>query len=426
MRKPTGVRALVRYSHRDRILLALRERGALSRADLSELLGISRTTLSGVIAELLAVEAIVVTETDAAQREGSGRPAELLALDPGAGQLMGVDFAHRGLRVVIADASHEIIARGQQSYADDGDWQARIRIAFALIDDITATSRVHVSALQGIGIGVPGPVVAAELPVGAPEHLFHPGHLLAEAFQERFNAPALLDNNVRLAALAEAMSTSGGDNVLYARISDGIGGGVIVGGRLVTGASGLAGEVGHARAVLVGGLPCRCGKEGCLETVASVPAILSECDRRGVPMPDLNALAKQVHRRNPIVDEVLRTAGTALGRALATVAMVMDPAQVIIGGEIVRLAPTLTKAAEDVFHFDMATDNGFMPHFRQADLDDDAGAIGAVAVLFHGSPQLAGPPPFPHPLQSRPPIERKNHVNRPVPIPTVRESGAGR
>ena len=112
----TGRPGLAQRTHEASVLRVLRERGALRRGEIAELVGVSRTTLSDLAGRLLERGAIVIADTDAASRAGSGRPAELLALDPGSGQFMGVDFSHREVHVAVADASHEIIASGHDTY----------------------------------------------------------------------------------------------------------------------------------------------------------------------------------------------------------------------------------------------------------------------------------------------------------------------
>jgi predicted ArsR family transcriptional regulator len=142
MTTSAGVHALVRRTHEERVLRVLREHGALSRGQIARAVGLSRTTLSEITGSLLQRGAIVVVDTDAAKREGSGRPAERLALDPASGQFMGVDFGHRRVHVAVADASHEIVVSGSDRY-DDAPWPIRLDLAFRLIDRLSAESGVH-------------------------------------------------------------------------------------------------------------------------------------------------------------------------------------------------------------------------------------------------------------------------------------------
>jgi predicted NBD/HSP70 family sugar kinase len=389
-----GVHALVRRTHEERVLRALREGGAMSRGEIAEVVSLSRSTLSEITGSLLQRGAIVVVDTDAARREGSGRPAERLALDPGSGQFMGVDFGHRRVHVVVADASHEIVMSGSTAYENDTPWPARIERAFALIDRLSTQAGVHFGALQGIGIGVPGPYPSP--PTARPRVVESAGTSWADgvdaAFVGRFDAPAIVDNNTRLAALAEAIT---GDNavedLIYVRLGDGVGGGLVVGGRLVTGSNGLAGEFGHVT-VEPDGKQCRCGKLGCLETVASVPAILAACQLGGVPMRDLDDLQGAVRRSHPVVDQVLRDAAAAVGRVVGRSAMTLNPASIVIGGEIARIAPVIVQQVAATVAYELFPSGIARPVVRAAELADDAGAVGALAALFHNSPLLVGYP----------------------------------
>jgi predicted NBD/HSP70 family sugar kinase len=371
----TGVHALVRRAHEERVLSILRERGGLSRAQIAVRAGLSRTTLSEITGDLLARGAIVVVNTDAGRRAGSGRPAELLALDPCSGQFLGVDLQHNRVRVAVADAAHEIIASGFAAYPPESDLAQRLAVTFALIDRIGRDSGVSFDALQGVGVGVAGP---------------HPaGGEVRDAFAGRFAAPVIMDNNTRFAALAEAVlaeealagaRTSAADarDVLYIRLSDGIGGGLVVGGRLVAGSRGRAGEFGHISVDESGGV-CRCGKRGCLETVASVPAVLAACG-----IASLDDLADG----DPVIDR----AAAAVGRVLAGAALILNPEQIVIGGSLTHAAPRIVALAGAVVDAELLSVGGERPLIRAARLGDDDGARGAIVALFRQSPLLTDYP----------------------------------
>ncbi|WP_239133144.1 ROK family transcriptional regulator [Paractinoplanes durhamensis] len=314
-----GVHALVRRAHEERVLAILRERGGLSRAQIAARSGLSRTTLSEITGDLLSRGAIVVVNTDAPRRAGSGRPAELLALDPRSGQFLGVDLGHTRVRVAVADAAHEIIASEVTPYPADSAWPQRLATGVALIERVARERGITLAALQGIGVGVAGPY-----PAGAARAD------VQAAFAERFAAPIVVDNNTRFAALAEA-SLSEARDVLYIRLADGIGGGLVVGGRLVAGAGGMAGEFGHVKADPSGGL-CRCGKRGCLETVAAVGPALAAAGVR-----DLDELTAR--RDEPRVRAAMDRVADAVGRVLASAALILDPEQIVIGGPLAAAAP---------------------------------------------------------------------------------------
>ena len=422
----TGRPASAQRTHEASVLRVLRERGALSRGEIAELVGVSRTTLSDLAGRLLDRGAIIVADTDASSREGSGRPAELLALDPGSGQFMGVDFSHREVHVAVADASHEIIASGHDTYTAEVDWHHRLAVAFDLVDRISQQFGAHYGALRGVAIGVPGHLSLhtfsspdASTDAAEPESTSrHPGPTarsrgvaggVAAAFAERFGAPVIVDNNTRFAALAEALGSGRPvDDLIYVRLADGIGGGLVVGGRLVTGSAGLAGELGHVN-VDATGAPCRCGKNGCLETVASVPAILSACRAQGVPVETLDGLAAAVSRSHPVVDGVLRRAGAAVGRVVATTAMGLNPSEIVIGGEVTRIAPVIVDEVRAAVAFEMFPTAVTTTVVRSAHLAHEGGAIGGLAALFHSSPLLDSYPETPTSPPAQPTSAMSKH-----------------
>ncbi len=349
------------------MLAILRERGGLSRAQIAARSGLSRTTLSEITGDLLSRGAIVVVTTDARDRAGSGRPAELLALDPHSGQFLGLDLGHTRARVAVADAAHEIIASDLVAYPPGSSWPARLTAGVDLIDRMAREQGVILSALQGIGVGVAGPN-----PAGGSR-----ADVLA-AFTQRFAAPVIVDNNTRFAALAEASTTEARD-VLYVRLADGIGGGLVVGGRLVAGTGGAAGEFGHVRVEPDGGI-CRCGKRGCLETVAALAPALAAAGVR-----DLDELAAR--RDESRVRAAMDRVGDAVGRVLAHAALILDPEQIVIAGPLPHAVPAIVARAGAVIAAEMGPLRTG-PLIGAARLGDDDGARGAIVACFRQSPLL--------------------------------------
>lgn len=376
MTAPNDAYTIQAWTHEERVLRVLQLAGPLRRGDIAKSTRISRSTLSEVITRLFERGAVVVVDTDATDRRGSGRPAQRIALDPAAGQLVGVDFGHAQMHIAIGGASHDIVATASSRYTDD-DWAARAAQAVALIDEMAAQAGVHFGAIQGVAIGVPGRTHERYDAIG-------------KRFARRFGIQPVIDNNTRFAALAEAVAQPRDDTggLVYLRVSDGIGGGLVVGGRLVTGATGTAGELGHV-VVDPKGSRCRCGKRGCLETVASLPAILSTCRSRGVDVDSLEALRAAVELSDPVVDGVLREAGLAIGRVLGMATLTINPAQVVVGGELLSFAPMLVQQISTAIRYEVVSIVGTCPTVRVARHGDVGGALGAIEVLYRHSSVLA-------------------------------------
>jgi predicted NBD/HSP70 family sugar kinase len=187
-----------------------------------------------------------------------------------------------------------------------------------------------------VGMGVPGPLLHVDGTVGSGAIL--PGWVgvhAGEEMQRRLGLPVVVDNDANLGALAEAMigAGRGARELVYLKVASGIGAGLVIDGRVHHGAGGTAGELGH---LLVDeeGQVCRCGNRGCLETVAAVPRLLEQLSRThgsGLRIEDVVGLAAG---GDPGCQRVIADAGRHIGRAVAMLCNLLNPARVIVGGDL--------------------------------------------------------------------------------------------
>jgi predicted NBD/HSP70 family sugar kinase len=394
MAKLNDVPILIRRTHEERILGALRAGGPSTRAELERRVGLSRTTVSEIAGSLLARGALVEIDPASGPRR-RGRPAVRLALEPSSGQLLGVDLGHRRVYVAAVNASNEVIGSGVREYAMSTSWSERLDLTTSLADQIRAEHDLSFGALEAVGVGVPGPVSSALLADSrVPDRWQGMSRdavidLVRNGLQRHFGARVVIDNNTRFAGLAEAVwgAHRNLDSLLYVRLSDGVGGALVVGGRLVSGAGGTAGEVGHVE-VESDGRACWCGKRGCLETVASVPAML---DSIRAADPTVRTFAAAVARcEEPAVGAVLAHAAAALGRTLAATATVLDPQDVVVAGEALRFGEAFLGPARAAFDEAVLPDPRRRGRLRATSLRDEAGALGALTAAYRRSPLLAG------------------------------------
>lgn len=381
-----SVLRLLREGHEDRVLGALRSRGSLSRAELRRLTGLSRTTLSSITGHLLATEAIVEMSGEIPPRR-RGRPATLLALNPDGGLALGIDLGHQRVHAVIANMAHQVVASDSRACPENAADRRRIDVALALAEELTTRSHISLAALEGVGAGVVGPVPEA----GDIPHTRRSGRvgLVSRKLAERFAVPVHVDNNTRLAALAEAIwgGGAGMQNVLYIRLSYGVGGGLVLGGHLFPGAFGGAGEFGHI-SVDPQGPPCPCGARGCLERHVSIDAILKQCRAA-----DFDQVLERLRSGDAGVRETIREAGWRIGQVLAASCNVVNPEVVVIGGELVaareELLGPIREALRD--HAHRKVRQGL--HVRAARLGDRGAALGGIALVLRKSTLLDRYPP---------------------------------
>lgn len=401
MHSHRGPLAQLRRGHEERVLGLLRRHGQLSRAELGRLSGLSRTTLYDIVATLVAGGAVVPGAADPGPRK-RGRPVEHLTLDPAAGQALGIDFARRSVHVAAANVAHEMIGSASLPHPPDLPWEGRVDLAEKLVASL-ADGALRLSALGAtgaVGVGVVGPVRRTETEdAGAAEgHRVtrpgggHGGTLtdLVELLTTRFGAPVLIDNNTRLAALAEATwgAAAGSRDVLYLRLSHGVGGGLVVNGALHRGVDGLAGELGHITADPSGG-PCECGGTGCLETVASIGAVLTAYREQGGTARDFTAFLASLEGGDKAAEEVLRRAGTLVGAVLASVVGALGPSTIVLGGELAEAGDALLGPVAEALDAHVLPLARGRVTLRPAALGEAGGAHGGVALALHESPLLA-------------------------------------
>lgn len=399
MHEHDGPLTRLRRSHEQAVLELLRKHGPLSRAELGDRSGLSRTTLHDIVAGLVG-NGSVVAGTPHVEVRKRGRPVEKLSLNPAAGEVVGIDFARRAVHVAAVNFAHDVISSASEAHAADLSWPERIDIAARLLATSATESSVgpaqggrpgtsgavHLDALSAIGVGVVGPITDP----GSENARAQGIDGLPDLLRKQFGVPVLLDNNTRLAALAEAVWGAAADSsdVLYLRLSHGVGGGLVVGGALHRGRNGLSGEFGHIT-VDPAGRPCECGGTGCLETRASLDAVLHRYREAGGRADDLAGLLDAAAAGEPSALDVLERVGNDVGGVLAAVCHAVGPGVIVVGGELAEAGPALLEPV------DRALRQQLMPlarphvDVRRATLGDAGSALGGIALVLHESPLLS-------------------------------------
>ncbi|WP_049565526.1 ROK family transcriptional regulator [Nonomuraea sp. SBT364] len=381
MSSPTDALQRLRRVHEDAVLSALRSAGALSRAQLTERTGLSRTTLFTIISDLIERGAAIETEAAPGEPRGRGRPASLVALNPAAGLLLGLDLGRGRIRLAIANAAHQVVTTATHDLPEDATPPARAEAAIALIRQVAEERGVRLGALEAVGLGLVGVV---------DDHPAPAGHLpLARRIADEFGVRVAVDNNARLAALAEATwgAARSVRDVVYVRWSVGVGGGFVAGGRLLRGAHGASGELGHV-SLDPSGPPCHCGSRGCLEGRIGGQALLDSCAARGLPLDNLDALVAAAQDRAAVACDVVSAAARDLGRVLADTVTQLDPALVVVGGELAGLGSLVLGPIREAISRLALPKSPREIRVTQADLGVNASAMGAIALLLHEEPSI--------------------------------------
>ena len=333
----------LREHNRRRVVETLRDRGTASRAELARLTGLSRSTVSTLIAELQENGLVVERAAPAHGVVQQGRPPVLLSLDRSAGAVVGLDFGHADVRVAVADLSRTILAERVMEMDVDHAGAGALDAAAVLVTEAVEEAGIARDRVLAAGMGLSGPVDHEEDRVHRSAILpswggIRPGAELAR----RIDVPVHIENDANLGALAEITigAARGAQDCIYLMVGAGVGAGITVGGRLLHGAGGTAGELGH---VLVddNGLICRCGNRGCLETVAGGPAIVELLRRADGDDLTLDTVLEHVAAGDPGAVRAVADAGHAIGRVVAGLCNVLNPEAIVIGGALAAAGEAL-------------------------------------------------------------------------------------
>ena len=340
-----------------------------------------------MIGELRAGGFVAELELPEASRAGGtqgGRPPVLLALDPSAGAAIGIDFGHSHVRVAVSDLAHRILCEQEVALAVDGDPVGSLDAAADLVRRKLAATGVGSSSVIGVGMGVPGPVDHRTGRIGSTSIL--PGWLgiMASAEMERrLGIPVVVDNDANLGALAECSwgAARGSENVVYIKVSSGIGAGLVLGGRLHRGANGTAGEIGHD-IVDEAGPYCRCGNRGCLEAVAGGSAITEVVSRSRREQLTLGQVLDLAEDGDLACRRVLAEVGRQLGVSVAKLCNVVNPDRVVLGGLLARAGDVVLEPMRESvrrYGVDSAMD---AVEIVPSVLGERAGVLGALALVL--------------------------------------------
>lgn len=369
----------LRRRNRLRVLETVRHRGAASRVDIVRSTGLSRTTVSSLVAELLA-EDVLTERPDQPVTSAIGRPPTLLSLNPRGGGVLGVHFGHDSARIALTDLSCAVLA----------EWAGELPVGYRALDvfddvagtarDLVARAGLTIDRIVGLGIAVSTPVAGQALRLPAVLAGWDGVDVVGE-WRDRLGLPVFLGNDANLGAVAEGTFGAGRgvDDFVYVMLSDGVGAGLVLGGRLYGGASGTAGEIGHV-VVARDGFVCRCGNRGCLETVAGAGALIAASSHHMGPGVTLDAVLSAARSGDPGAVRLIEDAGRAVGRALSGICTVLDPMMVIVGGKTAAAGESLLAGIRAALVRGVSPAVSRSVRVVPGELGARAEALGAVAL----------------------------------------------
>jgi predicted NBD/HSP70 family sugar kinase len=333
----------LRTANRGRVIETLRTNGSMTRSALARKTGLSRTTISTLLTELIE-HGIVTEASDDGARRGAGRPATAVRLDHSAGAAVSIDVGARHLAVAVGDLAHRVLAERWVPLPAAHQAVDGMDRAAGLVREALAEAGVAEGSVIGVAMGLPAPISQTTGLVASSNIL--PGWAglqVAEEMSERLGLPVFVENDSNLGALAESAwgAGAGFDQLAYIKAATGIGAGLIQDGKLFRGTTGTAGEIGHTT-VAEDGPICRCGNRGCLELYAGGAALLGALHQSHPEVETLERVVELAHEENdPACARVLADAGSHIGVAIANLINLFNPRRIIVGGELAGAGETV-------------------------------------------------------------------------------------
>jgi N-acetylglucosamine repressor len=361
--------------HNERLVLTtIYDNAPVSRADVARLTGLTRTTVSDVMDGL--IESGLCREVGRGPSTGGKAPIMLEVPDT-ARLLVGVDLGDRVFTAATVNLRGEILDRVDVP-SEDADGEVALSLALDLIGRVLGTAT---GPILGIGIGAPGLVdttVGTVIQAVKRDWRELP---LAAIVAERFGLPVHVANDSQAAGLAEhVFGAVRGPNLITVKVGQGIGAGLVLNGELFEGDGFGAGEIGHT-VVDPDGELCRCGRRGCLETVASARAVLNRLGvlcGRPVSLEEALGLFRA---GDPATREVVRDAGRQLGASLAALVGALHVRRIVLAGTMAAFGEAwldaVATAAADRALAALAEDTTF-----EIGRMDDIVVLGASALLM--------------------------------------------
>lgn len=307
---------------------------------------------------------------------------------------VGVDIGGTTVKLGICDEEGKLLHTFEGPTGTENGPEAVLEVIAQYVRKIVSDNNLDWESVAGVGVGIPG---FMDIPTGVISHSANfPGwkNVPAKAtLEQKLGKPVKINNDANVAALGESWSGAGRgiENAVVFTLGTGVGGGIIIRGKIYEGFSGMAGELGHIQVVPdMEAIQCGCGQYGCVETVSSATGIIrmaNDAVQRGdrTSLSEVQTItAKDVFEAAKNGDEVavriVKRAAFYLGKALATTAVIVNPQRFILGGGVARAGDILFEAVREAFLKYTPEAGTVNVDIVPAELGNDAGIVGAAGL----------------------------------------------
>lgn len=331
------------------LLQHIRHSGPCTKAELISMTGFARSTVNTKLDLLLSSG--FVTAAGEALSTGGRRPTKF-ALNPTVQAVLAADVGATHITVAAVDLAGKVLATCSERFDIAVGPEPALDRVMQLGQQALSDAGLSELPIAGIGIGLPGPVeYATGKPTNPPIMPGWNGFDVPGYIRRTFDVPVLVDNDVNVMALGEH-TTAWTDvpHLLFVKIATGIGAGIISDSRINRGSQGTAGDLGHVQVPGAQGRRCRCGNVGCLEAIASGPAIVERLRESGSQLHTTDELIEHVHGGDLQAIAAVRQAGREIGAVLASCVSLLNPSVIVIGGSMVGIGEHLLAGIREVVY----------------------------------------------------------------------------
>lgn len=372
------------------VLRLVRTQGALTRAQMTDQTGLSRTAVNQRLDTLVAAGLVLGSHGEVPTR---GRPADRFHFNSTRGVVLVADIGASRMRAGLSDLDGRL-RREVTAVLDVTEGpETVLSTVHGLFQNLLGEERCGVEAVLGIGVGVPGPV---KFPLG---QVINPPIMpgwdrfdIPAWFGERYDCPLFVEKDANVIAYGEhRVRFPLVKQLMSVKVGHGIGSGLVLDGRLYRGADGGAGDVGHTHYGDDDGPACKCGNAGCVEAIAGGWALLRDLQDLGHPVETLSEALTMIDAGQPDAIRLVRQAGRVIGAALAGPVNLINPRVVVIGGQLVSAggANLFAGVREMIFRRSLPLATAQL-EIVQSTLHPRAGVLGLALLIgdaiFSGAP----------------------------------------
>jgi predicted NBD/HSP70 family sugar kinase len=321
----------IKINNKKRIINLLSKDRELTKLDISRKLSISVPTVTTIIGELK--EEGIVEEAGMATSTGGRKPV-IIKFMPNSRYSVGIDIGMDYVRTILTNLDSSIIEERKKKLTSVSEFEV-LKVMKELIEDLINSQDNIRDKILGIGLSLPGTVNEKELRLEVAAN-YKLKNISFKDLHTHFNLPVFLENEANAGALAESKLGIAKDlnNLIYVSITEGIGGGILIGDSMYKGRDNRAGEIGHM-CIVKNGRQCNCGRKGCWETYSSSRALVKDYyDMTNIAVKSVSEVMQKFQLGDDNATKVVEEYIDNLAEGIQSLIFIFNPDYIVIGGEI--------------------------------------------------------------------------------------------